>query len=318
MDYLQYENYLAHYGVVGMKWGVRRYQNYDGTLTTAGKRRMYKDAKKAAKNGDSYTFNRKYSTELIKFSDTSKDVVKKRIDNPDMYPDQDAFYNNLKTVSKGDARALIGKYADKKINDVYTDNNKTVEDFIAQQLRRIGTESANLEYEYQKELERIHAERNKRADQTFATFTKAEQDQALSLSKSLSRNNYGDYVLSTKTKIGKDNVMVETRSKSGLEKADAIDTVNFLKKFDGEKAKEGIAKDYYDGPNSWIDKDPSGDNYHTRDDFKNKMYLTNIELDPEWRTYVAWYEDGGTYGYHAFCVEGSMDDMKARYRSLEG
>lgn len=30
---------LTHYGVLGMKWGVRRYQNKDGTLTSAGKRR---------------------------------------------------------------------------------------------------------------------------------------------------------------------------------------------------------------------------------------------------------------------------------------
>lgn len=33
--------YLIHHGVKGQKWGVRRYQNYDGTLTSLGRRRKH-------------------------------------------------------------------------------------------------------------------------------------------------------------------------------------------------------------------------------------------------------------------------------------
>ena len=33
-------NELMHHGILGMKWGVRRYQNKDGSLTSVGKRRV--------------------------------------------------------------------------------------------------------------------------------------------------------------------------------------------------------------------------------------------------------------------------------------
>ena len=41
-----YSDELCHFGIKGMKWGIRRYRNKDGTLTKAGKRRYQKEVEK--------------------------------------------------------------------------------------------------------------------------------------------------------------------------------------------------------------------------------------------------------------------------------
>ena len=38
-------NYLQHHGVKGQKWGERRFQNKDGSLTEAGKQHAAKYSK---------------------------------------------------------------------------------------------------------------------------------------------------------------------------------------------------------------------------------------------------------------------------------
>ena len=49
MDYRawcgEYYNSLRHHGVKGMKWGVRRFQNEDGSLTPEGRARYAVDKK---------------------------------------------------------------------------------------------------------------------------------------------------------------------------------------------------------------------------------------------------------------------------------
>lgn len=75
------DEYLEHFGVAGMHWGVRRYQNSDGSLTAAGSKRYSKLANKYAKAKEkSEKYTNKSNKAAYKagsmFSNTSKQLAK--------------------------------------------------------------------------------------------------------------------------------------------------------------------------------------------------------------------------------------------------
>jgi hypothetical protein len=53
-DLVQPGEYICHHGIKGQKWGVRRYQNEDGSLTEEGAKRYKKDLAKAINTRSPY------------------------------------------------------------------------------------------------------------------------------------------------------------------------------------------------------------------------------------------------------------------------
>lgn len=84
MDY--YDAELYHYGIKGMKWGVRRYRNKDGSLTPR--------AKKKIADAERY-LGRKLETS-DGFSEDGSDITRKGLKNVKQWDEQEKRYKSIK------------------------------------------------------------------------------------------------------------------------------------------------------------------------------------------------------------------------------
>ena len=82
-------NELYHHGIKGQKWGVRRFQNADGSLTPKGKKRAIKDSKTYwGKEKKHQPSSSKSSTLAALYMATNSKFIEKKLDESN---DQDAI-----------------------------------------------------------------------------------------------------------------------------------------------------------------------------------------------------------------------------------
>ena len=106
-----YRNYLEHHGIRGMKWGVRRFQNADGSYTSAGKGRY------GVGDGESYKGVKSVRGIEGKIKSAVGNAGRK-ISGSDLTPEQKAARNaKIKKVAlavAGTAAVAAGSYASHK------------------------------------------------------------------------------------------------------------------------------------------------------------------------------------------------------------
>ena len=129
MGNVNYSDELQHHGIMGMKWGQRRYQNKDGSLTAAGQKRYNKEVEKLKKETakvkaaeELAASRRKNQSKLDKLESKKKELEerkkalkdeknRKTNEESDKYKDETPEQRKERLLKSTDAKELY-KYKD--------------------------------------------------------------------------------------------------------------------------------------------------------------------------------------------------------------
>lgn len=156
------EQTLAHHGIKGQKWGVRRFQKKDGSLTSAGKKRY--------KSGDHMDDN-----------DRTDSATTRRV-KKDYNSMSDLEFRSKYQTSKETYRKRVNRYGDPYMNSPLAKLGKSLAK--SQTLSKV----ANSEGQ-KKRAEKLHDKLVKKADPKAAADLKAAKAKAKAKADSVYQKN---------------------------------------------------------------------------------------------------------------------------------
>lgn len=126
--------YLEHHGIKGMRWGIRRYQNKDGSLTPAGRRRLSQlDAEREALAGTKSESESKPKTFREMSTDELRDLINRRRMEKE-YLELNKQVSDLAPAEVSTGRKIVSHLSSKVIVPAITDaGKKFLTDFLNKQ-----------------------------------------------------------------------------------------------------------------------------------------------------------------------------------------
>lgn len=229
-------DYLAHHGIKGQRWGIRRFQKKDGTLTSAGKKR-YKDSdkeqlKKTQEDSKPKTkpvsqmtddeiraaVNRvKLEAEYRQYVEgpEPESLLRKALDFTSSTSKKVLLEPAVNAASKG-----MNSYLEKKVNEIITDKPKTIKQLKSMDVDKMSDNELKRLSDRLSNESRVEESRNKSnakkstmsdlRDKEFKDMTGMELDAFVS--------RLSQEVKGKSLREGKDSGMTEEKVKEIVEK----------------------------------------------------------------------------------------------------
>lgn len=147
------DNTLCHHGIKGQKWGIRRYQNKDGSLTPAGRKKLakldkqYEKVTGGKKAGDS---NFPTATKPKTIGEMTNQELQSKIDRARL----EKTYAELYPVRVSAGKKLVNSFKDKAISTMMDKGTKVAGDYVEKKFKeKLGLNEIDPASKLRKEAE---------------------------------------------------------------------------------------------------------------------------------------------------------------------